>query len=113
METGLRGINVVTYTEIEGVLTKEPGHKTGIQCQCGGELIVRQGYSKFLGCSNYPDCKRTFNGKIPTIKRKEFRELPEPGTWEYEAEQNFFREKYGEPEYSYEDNDTFRLLMDF
>lgn len=53
------------------------------------------------------------NGKIPTIKRKEFRELPEPGTWEYEAEQNFFREKYGEPEYSYEDNDTFRLLMDF
>ena len=27
--------------------------------QCGGKLVLRKGYSNFLGCSNYPKCKYT------------------------------------------------------
>ena len=27
--------------------------------QCGGKLVLRKGYSDFLGCSNYPKCKYT------------------------------------------------------
>lgn len=27
--------------------------------ECGGKLVERKGYSKFLGCSNYPKCHYT------------------------------------------------------
>ena len=27
--------------------------------ECGGKLVERRGYSKFLGCSNYPQCHYT------------------------------------------------------
>lgn len=28
--------------------------------KCGGEMYIREGkYGKFLGCSNYPNCKGT------------------------------------------------------
>ena len=31
---------------------------------CGGKLVMRKGkYGKFLGCSNYPNCKYTRNLK--------------------------------------------------
>ncbi len=36
--------------------------KEGICPRCGGKLIEREGkYGKFLGCSNYPDCKFILN----------------------------------------------------
>lgn len=40
-------------------------------------------------------------------------ELLEPGTWQYEMHQEFIRNEYGESEYDQEDEDMFRLLMDF
>ncbi len=35
--------------------------KIGEQCpECGGDLIIREGrYGRFIGCSNYPECKYT------------------------------------------------------
>lgn len=34
----------------------------GICPRCGGELVLRKGrYGKFYGCSNYPQCKFTYN----------------------------------------------------
>ena len=38
--------------------------REGICPRCGGNLIEREGkYGKFLGCSNYPDCKFILNQK--------------------------------------------------
>ncbi len=36
--------------------------KAGICPRCGGQLVERSGhYGRFLGCSNYPKCKFTYN----------------------------------------------------
>ncbi len=51
------------YTDVKGqecqeILKREKGTKTDIKCpQCAGVLIVREGISKFLGCSNFPNCR--------------------------------------------------------
>jgi ssDNA-binding Zn-finger/Zn-ribbon topoisomerase 1 len=44
-------------------LIKQPkGTKTGLYCQmCGAELVIREGYNKFLGCSGYPICKNKYS----------------------------------------------------
>lgn len=35
-------------------------NRTGISCECGGELIIKKGKTgEFLGCSGYPVCKNT------------------------------------------------------
>lgn len=55
-----------TGTE-DGVLTRTRdrarevwGWYTKNQCSCGGVMVERKGpKGKFLGCSNYPDCKNT------------------------------------------------------
>ena len=37
-------------------------HKHGYCPRCKGVLLIRAGkYGKFLGCSNYPECKYTKN----------------------------------------------------
>jgi ssDNA-binding Zn-finger/Zn-ribbon topoisomerase 1 len=34
--------------------------RKGLCPRCGGELVEKEGeYGKFLGCSNYPNCKYT------------------------------------------------------
>ena len=44
---------------------KEITVKQGICPRCGGELKLRKGkYGEFYGCSNYPSCKFTYNGRI-------------------------------------------------
>lgn len=41
---------------------KEDDIKHGICPKCGGTLVERKGrYGKFLGCSNYPQCRFTYN----------------------------------------------------
>ena len=41
-----------TNTELKRNIYKCP--------KCGGRLVQRSGqYGKFMGCSNYPDCKYT------------------------------------------------------
>ena len=43
---------------VEELLKLPKGSKTGVFCkECGCEMIVREGYDKFLGCSAYPKCK--------------------------------------------------------
>jgi ssDNA-binding Zn-finger/Zn-ribbon topoisomerase 1 len=40
------------------ILNLSKGEKTGLKCDgCGADLVIREGHSKFLGCSNYPKCK--------------------------------------------------------
>ena len=50
-------------SQIKGnVWYKDLKIKQGICPKCGGRLIERKGkYGKFLGCSNYPGCRFTFN----------------------------------------------------
>ncbi len=51
------------YTDIKGqecqeILKREKGARTNIKCpDCNGTLIVREGISKFLGCSKFPSCR--------------------------------------------------------
>lgn len=61
--------------------------RTGISCDCGGDLLVKKTKNKreFLGCSNYPNCKnsksfkRMSNGKIKLQEKKyEYRSEPCP-----------------------------------
>ena len=40
------------------------GDKVGVCPNCGGELVVRTGrYGKFIGCSDFPKCRKTYNIK--------------------------------------------------
>lgn len=40
------------------------GDKVGVCPQCGGDLVVRSGrYGKFIGCSAFPKCRKTYNIK--------------------------------------------------
>lgn len=44
---------------------KENTIKQGKCPLCGGELKLRKGkYGEFFGCSNYPNCKFTYNGRL-------------------------------------------------
>ena len=48
----------IVFPETVEILKQSKGTHTDIKCpDCDGHLIVREGYSKFLGCSNYPKCK--------------------------------------------------------
>ena len=47
------------YTEKDMII------KQGKCPRCGGDLKLRKGkYGEFYGCSNYPDCKFTYNGSL-------------------------------------------------
>ncbi len=53
----MRGYTKVKYLEAIEILKNPEGFKTDIECPvCNSPLIVRRGYSKFLGCSKYPEC---------------------------------------------------------
>lgn len=40
------------------------GDKVGVCPNCGGDLVVRNGrYGKFIGCSEFPKCRKTYNIK--------------------------------------------------
>lgn len=40
------------------------GDKVGVCPNCGGDLVVRTGrYGKFIGCSDFPKCRKTYNIK--------------------------------------------------
>lgn len=46
---------------VEKMYSNGKGTKTNIECpDCGSELVVREGHSKFLGCSSYPKCKSKY-----------------------------------------------------
>lgn len=54
------------------LLEKPKGTRTDIKCDfCEGILVVREGHSKFFGCSNFPKCTSTygvdspFQGRVP------------------------------------------------
>lgn len=63
------------YTDIEEPEASEifklpKGTGTDIACpDCNGILVVREGKGKFLGCSNFPQCKTTIGltANIPII----------------------------------------------
>jgi len=45
--------------------------KIGLKCKCGGDFIIRQGYSKFCGCSNYPKCTEKVGLVQETVPRSD------------------------------------------
>lgn len=55
--------NLMDYSAKYAVVAVEPepevtAPKAGDVCpRCGGELVVRKGYSEFLGCSSFPKCR--------------------------------------------------------
>lgn len=50
------------YNVIEAKETKSEKIRSGKCPRCGGNLILREGrYGRFYGCSNYPDCRYTYN----------------------------------------------------
>lgn len=59
----LRKTNCVKVTEYDDIIATQPkGFKTDIACgNCGEALVVREGHSKFLGCSGYPECRMTYS----------------------------------------------------
>lgn len=53
----MRKYTEISQEETKDILSKEKGTRTDIVCpECSGYMIVRKGYSSFLGCSNYPKC---------------------------------------------------------
>ena len=55
------GVGVVVESSSDYVCTNETCSFRAKKCpQCDdGFLVERQGYSRFLGCINYPDCEYT------------------------------------------------------
>lgn len=57
------------------------GSPTGFFCEeCGAELVIREGYNKFLGCSGYPVCKNKYSLNSPisfdeSVGRSNFKNL--------------------------------------
>lgn len=67
----MREFTEIRYPETVNILKNNKGFRTDIKCpNCDGVLVVRIGYKKFLGCSNYPNCtcKIGFNRPIEPIK---------------------------------------------
>ena len=57
MDEEMMDIEDVTDAEATYWLSLAKGTRTPIACpKCGASLIVREGYSKFLGCAKYPKC---------------------------------------------------------
>ena len=57
----MRELKEVAVKEGKELLDKDNGFRTDIKCpDCSGTLIVREGYSKFFGCSNYPKCSSKY-----------------------------------------------------
>jgi len=58
---GCRRVNRVSgwrdnlQSRIHEVFDKSPSQL----CDCGNPMVLREGFSVFLGCSNYPECKVT------------------------------------------------------
>lgn len=53
----MRDFTDIVYPETVELLEKPKGFITDIRCpDCGERLVVREGYTKFLGCSSYPNC---------------------------------------------------------
>ena len=53
----MREFTEIVYPETVDILKNPKGFKTDVKCpECEGHLIVREGHTKFLGCSNYPKC---------------------------------------------------------
>ena len=61
----LEANNVMKNKEhVENIKKTQMELKEGICPRCGGKLVERDGkYGKFLGCSNYPNCKFILNKK--------------------------------------------------
>lgn len=53
----MRKYTELREAEVKLIFSQEKGYHTDISCpRCPGHMVLRQGYSKFLGCSNYPEC---------------------------------------------------------
>ncbi|MDX1595133.1 MAG: DNA topoisomerase, partial [Gammaproteobacteria bacterium] len=67
--TGFNSDDPCDYTrDLGDRADSEPEKVEGRQCpECGGDLVVRTGrYGKFVGCSNYPDCRHIEPLERPT-----------------------------------------------
>lgn len=61
------------------------GDIVGYCPDCNSELIIRKGkYGLFIGCNNYPQCKKTFNYKDFRVQPEaiELRQLEKADTYE-------------------------------
>ncbi len=57
-------IQMKNKEHVQNIRQTQAELREGICPRCGGKLIEREGkYGKFLGCSNYPDCKFILNQK--------------------------------------------------
>lgn len=53
--------NIYDKEIIENFKNGKKGDKIGVKCsKCGKEMIIREGYSKFLGCTGYPKCTNKY-----------------------------------------------------
>jgi DNA topoisomerase-1 len=55
---------------------KEKMNQTSFKCECGSSLVKKHSkFGDFLGCSNYPDCKKIYNigedgGPVEKVKKE-------------------------------------------
>lgn len=48
----------MSHEKFTQLISNKVGYETGEFCpECASELVVRKGYSKFLGCSSFPQCR--------------------------------------------------------
>ncbi len=76
--------DVRDLNEAEKLLKQKAGTVTNIECpDCGKALVVRNGYSKFLGCSDYPNCQCTVGilNNAPVSREAPFTRIAFEGGW--------------------------------
>ena len=74
----MRKYTDIVYPETVDILKKPKGFITDIKCpECEGRLVVREGYAKFLGCSNFPKCRCKIG--IPNPVRQPLHNLSQYG----------------------------------
>lgn len=73
----MRKVSEVQGSECQTILNKPKGTHTDIGCdECEGHLVVREGYSRFLGCSNFPKCKSKWGFQTPGPVGRGIMDLP-------------------------------------
>ena len=87
----MREFTDIVYPETIDILKKPKGFITDIKCpECEGHLVVREGYAKFLGCSNFPKCRCKIG--IPRATRQSLHNVRR----EMFSDGNYYNESYEE-----------------
>lgn len=56
----MKSLDELTRKDMDKIFKMKKGTRLNVKCECGGRLVIRERFTKFLGCSRYPECKNTY-----------------------------------------------------